>query len=149
MANRGVNKVIIVGRLGDNPETKCMPSGGAVTVVSVATSEDWKDKQSGEKQERTEWHRVVFYNKLAEIAGEYLTKGAQVYVEGKLRTRKWDKNGVDHYITEIIAEEMQMLGNKPEGAPANKPAAAGKQSQKPAATPAPAPADPFDDDVPF
>lgn len=116
MATRGVNKVILVGNLGQDPETKYMPSGGAVTNISIATSETWKDKQTGQPQERTEWHRVVFFNRLAEIAGEYLRKGSQVYVEGALRTRKWqDQAGVDKYTTEIVASEMQMLGSRGEG----------------------------------
>jgi single-strand DNA-binding protein len=110
---RGVNKVILVGNLGQDPETRYMPSGGAVTNVTVATSETWKDKQSGQAQERTEWHRVVFFNRLAEIAGEYLKKGSKVYVEGSLRTRKWqDKDGQDKYTTEIVAAEMQMLDSR-------------------------------------
>lgn len=108
---RGVNKVILIGNLGKDPEVRYMPSGGAVANVTLATSETWKDKQSGEKQERTEWHNVVFYNRLAEIAGEYLKKGSKVYVEGSLRTRKWqDKDGQDRYTTEIVASDMQMLG---------------------------------------
>jgi len=102
-----------VGNLGNDPETRYMPAGGAVTNISVATSESWKDKQSGEKKEKTEWHRIVFYNKLAEIAGEYLRKGSKVYVEGSLRTRKWqDQSGQDKYATEIVAREMQMLDSK-------------------------------------
>lgn len=113
MAQRGVNKVILVGNLGQDPETRYMPSGGAVTNITVATSETWKDKNSGQMQERTEWHRVVFFNKLAEIAGEYLKKGSKVYVEGALRTRKWqDQSGVDRYTTEIVANEMQMLDSR-------------------------------------
>lgn len=113
MASRGVNKVILVGNLGNDPETRYMPSGGAVTNISVATSEVWKDKQTGQPQERTEWHRVVFFNKLAEIAGEYLRKGSKVYVEGTLRTRKWqDQSGQDRYSTEVIANEMQMLDSR-------------------------------------
>ncbi|MBI2383606.1 MAG: single-stranded DNA-binding protein [Gammaproteobacteria bacterium] len=110
---RGINKVILVGNLGKDPETRALPSGGSVTNITVATSENWKDKQSGEKQERTEWHNVVFYQRLAEIAAQYLRKGQQVYIEGSLRTRKWqDKEGKDRYTTEIIANEMQMLGGK-------------------------------------
>src|ERR687895_2204693 len=106
-----VNKVIVVGNLGRDPETRYMPDGGAITNVSVATSFQWTDKASGEKKEETEWHRVVFRGKLAEVAGEYLKKGSQVYVEGRLRTRKWqDKDGQDKYTTEIVAERMQMLG---------------------------------------
>lgn len=110
---RGVNKVILVGNLGGDPEVRYMPSGNAVTNVTLATSESWKDKNTGQMQERTEWHRVVFFNKLAEIAGEYLRKGSQVYVEGALRTRKWqDQSGQDKYTTEIVASEMQMLGGR-------------------------------------
>ncbi|WP_226648807.1 single-stranded DNA-binding protein [Microbulbifer variabilis] len=113
---RGINKVILIGNLGNDPETKYMPSGGAVTNISLATSESWKDKQTGQQQERTEWHRVVFFNRLAEIAGEYLRKGSKVYVEGSLRTRKWqDKSsGQDRYTTEIVASEMQMLDGRGE-----------------------------------
>jgi single-strand DNA-binding protein len=114
---RGVNKVILVGNMGQDPETKFMPSGGAVTNVSIATSESWKDKTTGQPQERTEWHRVVFFNRLAEIAGEYLRKGSKVYVEGSLRTRKWqDQSGQDRYTTEIVASEMQMLDSRGDGA---------------------------------
>jgi len=110
---RGINKVIILGTCGKDPETRYLPSGGAVTNISIATSEQWKDKQTGDKNERTEWHNVVFFNRLGEIAGQYLKKGAKVYVEGSLRTRKWqDKNGQDRYTTEIVASEMQMLGGK-------------------------------------
>lgn len=108
-----VNKVIIVGNLGRDPETRYMPNGEAVTNVAVATTESWKDKNSGEKKELTEWHRITFYRKLAEIAGQYLKKGSQVYVEGRLQTRKWtDKDGVEKYTTEIIADTMQMLGGR-------------------------------------
>jgi len=110
---RGVNKVILVGNLGNDPEMKYMPSGGAVTNISIATSESWKDKTTGQPQERTEWHRVVFFNKLAEIAGQYLKKGSKVYVEGALRTRKWQgQDGQDRYTTEIVANEMQMLDSR-------------------------------------
>jgi len=110
---RGINKVIIVGNVGGDPETRYMPSGSAVTNLTVATNESWKDKQSGEQKERTEWHRVAMFNRLAEIAAEYLRKGSQVYIEGKIRTRKWqDKDGNDRYTTEIIADEMQMLGGR-------------------------------------
>ncbi|MFI2813069.1 MULTISPECIES: single-stranded DNA-binding protein [Microbulbifer] len=111
---KGINKVILIGNLGADPETRYMPSGGAVTNVNLATSETWKDKQTGQQQERTEWHRVVFFNRLAEIAGEYLRKGSKVYIEGSLRTRKWqDKNsGQDRYTTEIVASEMQMLDSR-------------------------------------
>ena len=111
---RGINKVILIGNLGQDPEMRAMPSGGAVTNLTIATSESWKDKQTGQPQERTEWHRVVFFNRLAEIAGEYLKKGSKVYIEGSLRTRKWqDKNtGADRYTTEIVANEMQMLDSR-------------------------------------
>ncbi|MCW8927704.1 MAG: single-stranded DNA-binding protein, partial [Gammaproteobacteria bacterium] len=110
---RGVNKVILVGNLGQDPEVRYTASGAAVANISVATSEQWTDKQSGQKQERTEWHRVVLFGRLGEIAGEYLKKGSQVYLEGKLQTRKWqDQNGQDRYSTEIVANEMQMLGGR-------------------------------------
>jgi single-strand DNA-binding protein len=111
-----VNKVIIVGNLGRDPETRYMPNGEAVTNVAVATTESWKDKNSGEKKELTEWHRITFYRKLAEIAGQYLKKGSQIYIEGRLQTRKWqDKDGVERYTTEIIADSMQMLGSRQGG----------------------------------
>lgn len=150
---RGVNKVILIGNLGNDPETKFLPSGGAVTTISLATSESWKDKQSGQMQERTEWHRVVFFNKLAEIAGEYLKKGSKVYVEGSLRTRKWQgQDGQDRYTTEIVASEMQMLDGRGDGG-GQMPRAEGGQRQAPAAAPAPqsgyAPSGDFDDDIPF
>ncbi len=111
---RGINKVIIVGNCGQDPETRYMPSGGAVTNLSLATSESWKDKNTGQQQERTEWHRVVFFNRLAEIAGEYVKRGSKIYVEGSLRTRKWQDrdSGQDRYTTEIVANEMQMLDSK-------------------------------------
>jgi len=142
---RGVNKVILVGNLGADPEVKYMPNGNAVANVTLATSESWKDKQSGEQKDKTEWHRVVFFRRLAEIAGEYLKKGSQIYIEGKLQTRKWqDKNGNDRYTTEIIANEMQMLGGRGGGS-----ADFGAASST-AAAPAPAAAaDEFDDDIPF
>ena len=115
---RGINKVILIGNMGRDPETRYLPSGGAVTNIALATSESWTDKQSGQKQERTEWHRVVFFNRLAEIAGEYLKKGSKVYIEGSLRTRKWQdaQTGQDKYSTEIVASEMQMLDGR--GGPA-------------------------------
>ncbi|MEN8214629.1 MAG: single-stranded DNA-binding protein, partial [Pseudomonadota bacterium] len=110
MASRGVNKVILIGNLGQDPEVKYMPNGNAVTNISVATSESWKDKNTGQQQERTEWHRVVAFRKLAEIIGEYLRKGSKIYIEGRLQTRKWqDQSGQDRYTTEIIADQMQML----------------------------------------
>jgi single-strand DNA-binding protein len=149
---RGVNKVILVGNLGADPETRYMPSGGAVTNIRVATSESWKDKQTGDPQERTEWHRVAMFGKLAEIAAEYLRKGSQVYLEGSIRTRKWqDKEGNDRYSTEIVANEMQMLGGR---ADSSAPARAGKSSSRDnseagAAAVAEGPPDEFDDDIPF
>ena len=109
---RGINKVILVGNLGRDPETRYLPSGGAVTNVSLATSRSWKDRDSGEQKEKTEWHRVVFFNRLGEIAGEYLKRGSKVYVEGELRTREWEKEGQKHFTTEIVATEMQMLDSK-------------------------------------
>jgi len=110
---RGINKVILIGNLGADPEQRSLPSGGAVTNISLATSESWRDRQSGEQQERTEWHRVVFFNRLAEIAGEYLRKGSKIYIEGSLRTRKWQgQDGQDRYTTEIVAREMQMLDSR-------------------------------------
>jgi single-strand DNA-binding protein len=142
---RGINKVILVGHLGADPETRYMPSGGAVTNVRLATSDSWKDKNTGEQQDRTEWHNVAFFGRLAEIAGEYLRKGSQVYVEGRLRTRKWqDRDGNDRYTTEIIANEMQMLGGRPgAGAPAKA------SSEAPAPERMGPPDEEFDDDIPF
>jgi single-strand DNA-binding protein len=141
---RGVNKVILIGNLGADPEVKYMPNGNAVANVTIATTESWKDKQSGEQKDKTEWHRVVFFRRLAEIAGEYLKKGSQVYVEGKLQTRKWqDKNGNDRYTTEIIANEMQMLGGR-----GGASAEFGGRSSSAAPAPA-AVADEFDDVIPF
>ncbi|WP_375057100.1 single-stranded DNA-binding protein [Zobellella sp. DQSA1] len=119
MANRGINKVILIGHLGQDPEVRYMPNGNAVANITLATSETWRDKQTGEQKERTEWHRVVFFGKLAEIAGEYLRKGSQVYVEGRLQTRKWqDQGGQDRYTTEVVVDMggvMQMLGGRPQG----------------------------------
>jgi single-strand DNA-binding protein len=148
---RGVNKVIIVGNLGKDPETRYMPSGSAVTNLRVATTEAWKDKQSGEQQERTEWHAVAMFGRLAEIAAEYLRKGSQVYIEGKLRTRKWqDKEGKDRYTTEIVADEMQMLGSKGGGgASAGAPAAGGGQRAAAVNDSDSGPPGDFDDDIPF
>lgn len=161
---RGVNKVILIGNLGADPETKFMPSGGAVTNIRLATSESWKDKNSGQMQERTEWHRVVFFNKLGEIAGEYLKKGSKVYVEGSLRTRKWQgQDGSDRYSTEIVADQMQMLdgrgdsssgsasgGGYDRGRDQGAGAPAQNQGQSSGySAPAPAAADDFDDDIPF
>src|SRR5690606_2121772 len=110
--SRGINKVILVGNVGQDPETRYMPNGGAVTNLSLATSETWKDKNTGEQQERTEWHRVVFYQRLAEIVAEYVKKGSKLYVEGRLQTRSWEQDGVKRYTTEIIASEMQMLDGR-------------------------------------
>jgi len=147
---RGVNKVILVGNLGADPEVKYMPNGNAVANVTLATSESWKDKQSGENREKTEWHRVVFFRRLAEIAGEYLKKGSQVYIEGKLQTRKWqDKNGNDRYTTEIIANEMQMLGGRGGGGSADFGGASSSAPQSAAAAAPAATAGEFDDDIPF
>jgi len=146
---RGVNKVIIVGNLGNDPDTKYMPSGSAVTNLSVATNESWKDKQTGEQKDRTEWHRVAMFGRLAEISAEYLRKGSQVYIEGKLRTRKWqDQQGNDRYSTEIIADEMQMLGGRTGG---GAPAMGGppQSSPPPQGSAGPAGGDEFDDDIPF
>lgn len=145
---RGINKVIIVGNLGQDPETRYMPSGSAVTNMSIATSESWKDKQTGEQKDRTEWHRVAMFGRLAEIAAEYLKKGSQVYIEGKLRTRKWqDKSGADRYTTEVIADEMQMLGGRSGGGSA--PSMGGGSSAPSGPAPAPSGGDDFDDDIPF
>ena len=150
---RGINKVIIVGNLGQDPETRYMPSGSAVTNFTVATNESWKDKQTGEQKDRTEWHRVAMFNRLAEIAAEYLRKGSQVYIEGKLRTRKWQgQDGNDRYTTEIIADEMQMLGGRGgSGGGGNFGGQGGGKSGGQgggSAPPQPGPDD-FDDDIPF
>lgn len=179
MAERGINKVILVGNLGQAPEVRYMPNGGAVANLTLATSENWRDKATGEAREKTEWHRVVVFGKLAEIAGEYLTKGAKVYIEGQLQTRKWqDNGGIDHYTTEIVVKAngtMQMLGsaqgNRPSGdAPAQTPenapahtapaktsrAAKGKKADKTTQEQQPQPPQSteyppvdFDDDIPF
>lgn len=152
-----VNKVILVGRLGKDPETRYMTNGEAVTNVSLATSEKWKDK-SGEAQEKTEWHNLVFYRRLAEVAGEYLKKGAQIYVEGRIQTRKWqDKEGNDRYTTEILVNEMKMLGSKSGNDESYSDSQSSAPAAAPAARPAAAPAkarpgggfDNFDDDIPF
>jgi len=129
---RGVNKVILVGNLGADPETRYTASGAAITNIRIATSESWRDKQTGENQERTEWHRIVFFSRLAEIAGEYLRKGSQVYIEGALRTRKWQgQDGQDRYTTEIVANEMQMLGGRG-GEASARPAGGGFRDGQPA-----------------
>jgi len=132
---KGINKCIILGNLGQDPKIQNMPSGGAVTSISVATSESWKDKNTGEQTNKTEWHRIVFFNKLAEIAGQYLKKGSKVYIEGSLRTRTWDKDGEKRYTTEIVASEMQMLDSKGDGV-----SSAGNATQQQPE---------FDDDIPF
>ena len=145
---RGINKVILIGNLGQDPETRYMPSGGAVTNLRLATNESWKDKATGEQKERTEWHSVAMFGRLAEIAAEYLRKGSQVYVEGRLQTRKWqDKDGNDRYTTEVVANEMQMLGGRPGGgAPAQS-----SSSSAPSSMPEgpPGGGGDFDDDIPF
>ena len=157
---RGVNKVILIGNLGADPETRYMPSGGAVTNIRMATSESWKDKQTGEQKDRTEWHRITFYGRLAEIAGEYLKKGSQVFIEGKLRTRTYEKEGQTHYSTEIIADNMQMLGSRAGAGGADRMSAAddpGKsppgdsrgEPEAPAGKPAKTGNDFNDDDIPF
>ena len=144
---RGINKVILVGNLGRDPEVRYAASGAAVANVTIATSESWKDKNSGEKQERTEWHRIVFFGRLAEIASEYLKKGSQIYVEGRLQTRKWqDKDGNDRYTTEVVANEMQMLGSR---GGASAPADNYNQDNQSSAVPAAAGPVDFDDDIPF
>lgn len=157
--SRGVNKVILIGNLGGDPETRSMPSGDVVANISVATSEKWKDKQSGEAKERTEWHRVAFFGRLAEVVGEYLRKGSKVYVEGSLRTRKWqDKQGNDHYSTEVIASEMQMLDGKPanggqqqrgNGNRSNKTPQQQERERRQPSSSSGLPPDDFSDDIPF
>ncbi len=151
MARSGINKVILIGNLGQDPEVRYMPNGNAVANVSLATSESWKDKNTGEMQERTEWHRVVFFQRLGEIVGEYCKKGSKIYVEGRLQTRKWqDKNGQDRYTTEIIADQMQMLDSRGGGGAAFTPNTGTSDSGRPApASSAPAPDADFDDDIPF
>ena len=162
MASRGINKVILVGNLGNDPEVRYMPNGNAVANVSLATSESWKDKTTGEQQEKTEWHRVVFFNRLAEIIEQYVKKGSKIYIEGKLQTRSWEQDGVKRYSTEIVANEMQMLDSRggemgggmgggmsdnsfgQQQAPSQRPQQAAAQAQ-----PAPTNFDNFDDDIPF
>lgn len=160
---RGINKVILIGNLGKDPETRYMPSGSAVTNLRIATSESFKDRETGEQQERTEWHSVAMFGKLAEISAEYLKKGSQVYIEGRLRTRKWqDKEQKDHYSTEIIADQMQMLGGRgggqssgmgggsqDEGESFRGGASDSRPARKPQAKAAPADSPEFDDDIPF
>ncbi|HEX2668870.1 MAG TPA: single-stranded DNA-binding protein [Gammaproteobacteria bacterium] len=151
---RGVNKVILVATVGRDPEVKYMPSGGAVVNISAATNESWKDKQTGEKKERTEWHKLTFYNRLAEIVGEYVRKGQQIYIEGRLRTRDYEKDGQKHYVTEIMVDEMQMLGGRGgAGAPSMGGADRSMRDEAPSrGAPASEPAgggDFQDDDIPF
>ena len=142
---RGINKVIIVGNLGADPDSRAMPSGNAVTNISVATSESWNDRDTGEKKEKTEWHRVVFFNRLAEIAAQYLKKGSQVYVEGKLQTRKWeDKEGNERWTTEVVANQMQMLGDRMSNDMSNDNASSSQSTSDNDFS-----ADEFDDDIPF
>ncbi len=142
---RGINKVIIVGNLGADPDSRAMPSGNAVTNISVATSESWNDRDTGEKQEKTEWHRVVFFNRLAEIAAQYLKKGSQVYVEGKLQTRKWeDKEGNERWTTEVVANQMQMLGDRMSNNMTSDNASSSQSSSDNDFS-----TDEFDDDIPF
>ncbi|MBR0574480.1 MULTISPECIES: single-stranded DNA-binding protein [Pasteurellaceae] len=142
----GINKVIIVGNLGNVPEMRAMPNGEAVATISVATSTTWKDKTTGERREETEWHRIVFFRRLAEIAGEYLHKGSKIYVEGRLKTRKWqDKNGIDRYTTEIIGDNLQMLDSRGEQTHQTTQAISSNTSQQPV----PPPIDNFDDEIPF
>lgn len=161
MASRGVNKVILIGHCGQDPETKFTANGAAVTNISLATSESWKDRQTGQQQERTEWHRVVFFNRLAEVAGEYVRKGTKLYIEGALRTRKWqDQSGQDRYTTEIVAAEMQMLDSRgsdnanaggysaPQSGSYSAPQPAQAAAKPQQAAPPPA-MDSFDDDIPF
>jgi single-strand DNA-binding protein len=143
----GINKVTLIGNLGKDPETRYMPNGGAVTNVTLATSETWKDKNTGEQQERTEWHRVVFFNRLAEIAGEYLNKGSKVYIEGSLRTRKWQgQDGQDRYTTEIVANEMQMLDSRGHGGSSHQQV---KPVQQGGGGGGASACNDFDDDIPF
>lgn len=154
MASRGVNKVILVGNLGQDPEVRYLPNGGAVANITLATSESWRDKQTGETKEKTEWHRVVLFGKLAEVAGEYLRKGSQVYIEGALQTRKWTDNaGVEKYTTEIVVNvggTMQMLGGKQDSSSAgNKPQQQARQPQQSSPAAQSEPPMNFDDDVPF
>jgi single-strand DNA-binding protein len=165
VASRGVNKVILVGNVGKDPETRQMPGGGAVVNLTLATSESWKDKNTGQQQEKTEWHRVVFFNRLAEIVGEYVRKGSKLYIEGSLRTRSWEQDGVTRYATEIVAGEMQMLdsrggsgesgmGDNEFGKSSVPPYGGGsrdspRDSREPASAPRPAEMDNYDDDIPF
>ena len=157
MASRGVNKVILVGNVGNDPEVRYMPNGNAVANVSVATSDSWKDRNTGDQQERTEWHRVVFFNRLAEIVEQYVKKGTKLYLEGRLQTRSWEQDGAKRYSTEIVASEMQMLDSRGEGGvnqefgdQAPPPAAPSQDSEKGSTQqPSSSTFDNFDDDIPF
>jgi single-strand DNA-binding protein len=152
VASRGINKVILVGNVGQDPETRYMPNGNAVTNLSLATSETWKDKNTGEQQERTEWHRVTFYQRLAEIVAEYVKKGSKIYVEGRLQTRSWEQDGVKKYATDIIANEMQMLDSRGSSGDSYSPSQSQSAPPPRNETPtqqAPADMDSFDDDIPF
>jgi len=152
VASRGINKVILVGNVGQDPETRYMPNGNAVTNLSLATSETWKDKNTGEQQERTEWHRVTFYQRLAEIVAEYVKKGSKLYVEGRLQTRSWEQDGVKKYATDIIANEMQMLDSRGSSGESYSPSQSQSAPPPRKETPtqqAPVDADSFDDDIPF
>lgn len=144
MASKGVNKVILVGNCGGDPESKFLPSGGAVCNVTLATSESWKDKNTGQQQERAEWHRIVFFNRLAEIVGEYVKKGSKLYIEGSLRTRSWEQDGIKRYATEIVASEMQLLDSRG-GESEKRP----RSQTAPSENRAPEPSNNFDDDLPF
>ncbi len=150
---RGINKVTLIGHLGKDPEVRYTAGGAAVANITLATSETWKDKQTGEKQERTEWHRVVFFSRLADIVGEYLKKGAPIYVEGRIQTEKWqDQSGQDRYTTKIVANEMQMLGSKGDNMSAANAAPNNTdfgQPASPSSASKPAATDDFDDDIPF
>lgn len=167
MASRGINKVILIGNLGSDPEVRYMPSGESVVTLSLATNEVWKDKETGENRERAEWHRVVIFRRLAEIASQYLRRGSKIYIEGRLRTRKWqDQSGQDRYTTEIVGDNMQMLDNRADGGGSAMPgapfmgeqspqmqtttnAAATQPTESPTPVPASAGSDDFDDDIPF
>lgn len=145
---RGINKVILVGTVGKDPEMKYMPSGDAIANISIATNDTWRDKNTGEKKEATEWHRVVFFRQLADIVGKYVRKGQQIYIEGSLKTRSWEKDGQKHYATEIVASDMQMLGSKGDGERTEQSASAPKPAP-PKPAPAPQSFEDFDDDLPF
>ena len=145
---RGINKVILVGTVGKDPEMKYMPSGDAIANISIATNDTWKDKNTGEKKEATEWHRVVFFRQLADIVGKYVRKGQQIYIEGSLKTRSWEKDGQKHYATEIVASDMQMLGSKGDGERTEQSASAPKPAP-PKPAPAPQSFEDFDDDLQF